>query len=226
MEETNWTIQSKSAYDLGVSPTASSMTPRLTTRGAATRARIVAGAAELMYARGVAGTSLDDIMAATNTSKSQLYHYFTGKDDLVLDVIRSQLEQVIAGQGVPLRELRSWAGLHRWRDHVVAMTQATSGVGGCRLGSLASELADRSEPARQVLAGCFAEWEGHLSQGFSAMQDEGELSADADPEALATAVMAALQGGLLLSQTARGAQPLELSMNMALDHVGKHRTKP
>ena len=91
MEETNWTIQSKSAYDLGVSPTASSMTPRLTTRGAATRARIVAGAAELMYARGVAGTSLDDIMAATNTSKSQLYHYFTGKDDLVLDVIRSQL---------------------------------------------------------------------------------------------------------------------------------------
>jgi hypothetical protein len=58
------------------------------------------------------------------------------------------------------------------------------------------------------------------------MQNEGELSADADPEALATALMAALQGGLLLSQTARGAQPLELAMDMALDHVRRHRTKP
>ena len=66
------------------------MAPRLTKRGAATRARIVEGAAELMYERGVAGTSLDDIMAATGTSKSQLYHYFDGKDALVLDVIRSQ----------------------------------------------------------------------------------------------------------------------------------------
>jgi AcrR family transcriptional regulator len=117
------------------------MTSRLTTRGAATRARIIAGAAELIYARGVAGTSLDDIMAATSTSKSQLYHYFTGKDALVLDVIRSQLEQVIAGQEVPLRELRSWAGLQRWCDHVVANTRATHGVGGCRLGAPARALA-------------------------------------------------------------------------------------
>lgn len=201
----------------------SAPTPRLTRRGAATRARIVEGAAELIYARGVAGTSLDDIMAATGTSKSQLYHYFAGKDSLVLDVIRSQLARIIAGQEVPLRELRSWNGLERWRDHVVESTRATSGVGGCRLGSLASELADRSETARQVLAGCFAEWEGHLSDGFVAMRDEGELSADADPEALATAVMAALQGGLLLSQTARGAHPLELSMTMALDHVARYR---
>jgi len=200
------------------------MTPRLTRRGAATRARIVEGAAELMYERGVAGTSLDDIMAATGTSKSQLYHYFTGKDALVLDVIRSQLAEIIAGQEVPLRELGSWAGLVRWCDHVVAMTRATNGVGGCRLGSLASELADRSEPARQVLAGCFAEWEGHLSDGFAVMRDEGELNDAADPAALASAVMAALQGGLLLSQTVRGAQPLEQAMSMALDHVGRHRT--
>jgi len=202
----------------------STMTPRLTKRGAATRARIVEGAAELMYERGVAGTSLDEIMAATGTSKSQLYHYFDGKDALVLDVIRSQLAQIIAGQEVPLRELRSWAGLVQWCDHVVAMTQATNGVGGCRLGSLASELADRSEPARLVLAGCFAEWESHLSDGFAVMRNKGELGDDADPEALASAVMAALQGGLLLSQTVRGAHPLELAMSMALDHVSRHRT--
>ena len=204
---------------MGASPKA----PRLTKRGAATRARIVEGAAELMYERGVAGTSLDDIMAATGTSKSQLYHYFAGKEALVLDVIRSQLATILAGQEVPLRELRSWDGFLRWCDHMVETTRATSGVGGCRLGSLASELADRSETARQVLAGCFAEWESHLSDGFAMMREDGELSADADPEALATAVMAALQGGLLLSQTVRAAHPVELAMSMALNQVGRHR---
>lgn len=198
--------------------------PRLTTRGAATRARIVAGAAELVYERGVAGTSLDDIMAATGTSKSQLYHYFADKEALVLEVIRSQLAKIIAGQETQLRDLRSWDALHRWRDHVVEATRATGGVGGCPLGSLSSELADRSESARRVLAGCFAEWEAYLFDGFTAMRADGELSADADPQLLATAVMAALQGGLLLSQANHGVQPLELALDMALSHVGRYRT--
>ena len=58
----------------------------LTARGAATRARIVEAAADLIYAHGVEQTSLDDVMAASGVSKSQLYHYFTDKDALVLDV--------------------------------------------------------------------------------------------------------------------------------------------
>jgi AcrR family transcriptional regulator len=199
-------------------------TRRLTARGAVTRARIVAGAAELIYEHGVAGTSLDDIMAATGTSKSQLYHYFVDKDALVLEVIRNQLTKVIAGQDKQLRELRSWDGLQRWRDHVVEATRATGGVGGCPLGSLSSELADRSESARRVLAGCFAEWEGYLRDGFTAMRADGELAADVDPQQLATAVMAALQGGLLLSQAEHGVQPLELALDMALGHIRRYRS--
>jgi len=133
--------------------------PRLTTRGAATRERIIDGAATLIYEWGAASTSLDDIMAATRTSKSQLYHYFSDKDALLLEVIRRQLGRVIAGQETELREFRSWEGMQRWRDHMVEVTRVTGGVGGCPLGSLARELADRSEPARQVLNTCFTEWE-------------------------------------------------------------------
>ena len=48
----------------------------LTARGAATRARIVEAAADLIYARGVEQTSLDEVMATSGVSKSQLYHYF------------------------------------------------------------------------------------------------------------------------------------------------------
>ena len=71
------------------------LTMSKTKRGAATRARIIEGAAELMYERGVAGTPLDDIMAATGTSKSQLYHYFADKDDFIHAVIGATIQQVI-----------------------------------------------------------------------------------------------------------------------------------
>ena len=124
---------------------------RLTARGAATRARIVAAAASLVRGQGVAGTSLDDVMAATGTSKSQLYHYFANKDALVCEVVKTQLGQVIAAQQPDLGEVSSWEGLQRWCDHVVAVTRATQGVGGCPLGSLVGELAERSDSARREL---------------------------------------------------------------------------
>lgn len=199
---------------------------RLTARGAATRARIVAAAASLVQEHGVAGTSLDDVMAVTATSKSQLYHYFANKDALIREVITIQLGRVIAAQEPDLREVSSWEGLQRWCDHLVAMTRARQGVGGCPLGSLVGELAERSETARHVLAQCFAEWESYLSAGFVAMRDNGELAAEADPAELALTMMSALQGGLLMAQTMRSARPVELALNMALGHVSAYRRSP
>ena len=199
---------------------------RLTARGAATRARIVAAAASLVQEHGVAGTSLDDVMAVTATSKSQLYHYFANKDALIREVITIQLGRVIAAQEPDLREVSSWGGLQRWCDHLVAMTRARQGVGGCPLGSLVGELAERSETARHVLAQCFAEWESYLSAGFVAMRDNGELAAEADPAELALTMMSALQGGLLMAQTMRSARPVELALNMALGHVSAYRRNP
>jgi AcrR family transcriptional regulator len=202
-------------------------TRQLTARGAATRARIVEAAASLVYERGYAGTSLDDVMAATGTSKSQLYHYFADKDALIREVIKAQLSRIFAAQeAAHLHEVSSWEGLQRWCDHFVTTTQATDGAGGCPLGSLVGELADQSEPARRVLAQCFAEWQSYLSKGFEAMRDNGELAAQADPADLALTVMTALQGGLLMAQATRSARPLELALDMALQHTAAYRRRP
>jgi TetR/AcrR family transcriptional repressor of nem operon len=196
---------------------------RLTARGAATKARIVDGAASLVREHGVAGTSLDAVMTATGTSRSQLYHYFVNKDALISEVIKTQLGRVIAAQEPCLREVSSWDGLQRWCDHLVTMTRATQGVGGCPLGSLVGELADRSDSARHELARSFAEWQSYLSAGFAAMRDNGELAAEADVDELALTMMSALQGGLLLAQTTRSARPLELALNMGLGHIAGYR---
>jgi TetR/AcrR family transcriptional repressor of nem operon len=198
----------------------------LTARGAATRARIVAAAASLVRGQGVVGTSLDEVMAASGTSKSQMYHYFANKDALISEVVRTQLGQVIAAQQPDLAEISSWEGLQRWCDRVVEMNRATQGVGGCPLGSLVGELAERSDLARQQLAEGFTQWQSYLSAGLTIMRDNGEISADADPPELALTTMCALQGGLLMAQVTRSARPVELALSMALGHVGTYRRNP
>lgn len=196
----------------------------LTARGVVTRARIVEAAAELVGAHGVAGTSLDEIMAASETSKSQLYHYFANKNELMCAVVERRAGKVIEFQESCLKNVQSLADLREWRDTVVRLNRAHRGVGGCPIGSLASELADRSEEARSLLAKSFRAWQAHLNEAFEAMVRAGELDKAVNREALATAVMGALQGGLLLAQTTRSTKPLELSLDMALSHVERHAT--
>jgi TetR/AcrR family transcriptional regulator, transcriptional repressor for nem operon len=139
----------------------------LTARGAATRARIVEAAADLIYAHGVERTSLDDVMAASGVSKSQLYHYFADKDALVLEVIARQTERVLDAQRPHLEALDSLSALKAWRDAIVRLNKAAQGK-GCPLGSLASELANDSEPARKRLADSFSMWRDRIERGHAA----------------------------------------------------------
>jgi TetR/AcrR family transcriptional regulator, transcriptional repressor for nem operon len=195
----------------------------LTARGAATRARIVEAAADLIYAHGVERTSLDDVMAASGVSKSQLYHYFADKDALVLEVIARQTERVLDAQRPHLEALDSLPALRAWRNAIVRLNKAVQGR-GCPLGNLASELANDSELARKRLADSFSMWRDHIENGLAKMREGGELSASADPHDLALALLSAVEGGLLLAKTTHSSRPLELSLDMAIDHVARHMT--
>jgi AcrR family transcriptional regulator len=189
---------------------------RLTEKGAATRDRIVETAADLVLARGVGGTSLDDIRAGTATSKSQLFHYFPGgKSELVGAIAAFQSERVLDAQRPWLDSLDTWAAWDHWRDAVVAH-YAAQPHWGCPIGTLASELIG-NDPARAAeVAAHMDHWCGYLAAGLQRMQAGGLLRADANPQRLATSTFAALQGGLLLTQTKRSIEPLEAALDGAL----------
>src|SRR5215472_15701128 len=197
----------------------------LTARGAATRVRIVEAAADLIYLHGVERTSLDDVMAASGVSKSQLYHYLADKDALVLDVIARQTERVLDAQRPHLEALDSLPALKAWRNAILRLNKAAQGK-GCPLGSLASELANDSEPARKRLADSFSMWRDRIENGLVKMRERGELSASANPHDLALALLGAVQGGLLLAKTTHSNRPLEIAIDVAIDHVARQVTAP
>jgi len=191
-----------------------------TERGRRTRAAIVDMAATMMYDNGVATTSLDDILAASGTGKSQLYHYFTDKSELVAAVIDRQLERVLAAQP-ELAHVDSIEGIERWARQVLRVHRQPGGPFACPLGSMAAEL--KNDPAfRPGLAAAFRRWEQPFADGLRQMRSRGELSRREKPERLATSIVAALQGGMLLGRISGDVTPLRDAVNMAVDNI-RHR---
>lgn len=192
---------------------------RLTARGAKTRARIVAAAADLMYIQGVGGTTLDDVLAASGVSKSQLYHHFDGKNALVRAVIDLTGERVLERERNALGHVSTLPGLRRWRDALVQNNALRHGAYGCSLGALASEVSDNDDLARQTLSQLFGEWRELLAGVLRRLQDNGVLSSEASVDQLSTGLMGAVQGGYVLAQTARDVTPMATSIDMALAHI-------
>ena len=192
---------------------------KITSKGAQTRDRIVAAAAELMFEGGVAGTTMEMVRAAARVSSSQIYHYFADKEALVQAVIEYRSETIVGGQEPMLAKLDSLAGLRAWRDFLVEHQRQLGCRGGCPIGALGSELAETDPKARVAVAGGFGRWEAGIRGGFQAMCDRGELGQDASPDRLATTMLAALQGGLLLSQVKRSTAPLEVALDTVIDHI-------
>jgi TetR/AcrR family transcriptional regulator, transcriptional repressor for nem operon len=191
----------------------------VTSRGRPTRDRIVRVAAQLMSTKTVAGTSIPDVQEAAGVSASQIYHYFGDKQGLVRAVIAHQIEATLEHQRPVLDSLDSFEALEMWRDGTVAAQASRGCVGGCEIGSLAGELIECDPLAHEDLVAAFNRWEAPIRAGLTRMRDRGELSAEADPEALATAMLAAVQGGSLLSQLRRSTTPLYVTLNAVIGHI-------
>jgi AcrR family transcriptional regulator len=200
-------------------------TRKFTAKGTRTRSRIIEAAAELVFARGVARTGIEDVQLRAGVSASQLYHYFTDKDDLIRAVIAHQTDGILAAQRPVLDELDSFDALQRWRDVLIDLQEQRHCVGGCPIGSIAAELADNDPRARADLVDSFERWEAPIRAGLARMRDQGDLRPDTDTDALALALLTTLQGGLLLTQTRRNTTPLRAGLDAVLAHIRTHATE-
>lgn len=168
---------------------------------------------------GIGGTTLDDVVAASKVSKSQLYRHFADKPALVRAVIELVGDQTIARHRVLLEKVTTLAGLRRWRDAVVERNAVQQGRYGCALGSLANEFSDQDAVARQKLDDLFTAWQELFEQVLRRFQQDGVIPEDADVDQLATGFVAAVQGGYLLAQTSRDVAQMAAAIDMAIDHV-------
>src|SRR6516164_11599935 len=192
-----------------------------TRRGRASRERIVERAAGLFAERGIAGTSVDEVLAAAKAGKGQFYHYFRNRDELAAAAVGYRCTQVVDGLTDALGDVSSLAGLERALAGFIAGFEQT-GLPGCPIGTLAAEVAGRNEAARLQAAAGFDAWERLLADALGRMRQRGELRADAQPGVLATGLLASIEGGMVLSQARRDIASLRIAVEAGLGQVRAH----
>jgi TetR/AcrR family transcriptional regulator, transcriptional repressor for nem operon len=193
----------------------------ITRRGRASRERIVERAAELFAERGIAATTVDDVLVAAGAGKGQFYHYFRGRDELAAAAVGFRCAQVVAGLTEALGAVSSLAGLEEALEGFIAGFEQT-GMPGCPIGTLATEVAGRNEDARLQAAAGFDAWERLLADVLERLRQRGELRADAPAAVLATGLLASIEGGMVLSQARKDMASLRIAVEAGLGQVRAH----
>jgi AcrR family transcriptional regulator len=189
-----------------------------TGRGRASRERIVERAAELFAERGIAATSVDEVLAAAGAGKGQFYHYFRGRDELAAAAVGYRCAQVVAGLTMALGDISSLAVLEQVLAAFIDDFERT-GLPGCPIGTLSTEIAGHNEAARLQAAAGFDAWERLLADALERMRERGELRADAAPARLATGLLASIEGGMVLSQARKDMASLRIAVDAGLAQV-------
>lgn len=186
--------------------------------GPASRQRIVLAAMELFWEKGYQSTSIADLLKRADVHSGSLYHFFPGKQDVllaVLDLYHHGIDDMLLApvwQDVADPIDRVFALLGKYRDLIV-QTECTY---GCPIGSLALELHEPDPPVREGLMANFTAWIDAIER---CLVDAGPaLPADLDRRALAGFVLTTMEGGVMLARTYRDVAPFDTSVDQLRAH--------
>ncbi len=183
-----------------------------------TRERLIESARYLFWERGFAGTSMADLLAHADVNSGSFYHFFESKEALlraVLDLYLHALRPVIVNPAFAKTDdpaERIFAILAGYRERILQ----TDCQYGCPLGRLALEIDPENRPAHKLIAENFQGWVGAVRECVEQMKDR--LPRDTDADALATYVLAVMEGGVMLSRSYGSVEPFDRAVKQLRQH--------
>ncbi|MCG8349071.1 MAG: TetR/AcrR family transcriptional regulator [Chloroflexales bacterium] len=170
-------------------------------KGTRTRQHIIARAATVFNTQGFAGTSMADLTRQTGIEKGGIYNHFPSKEALALaafdyavTLISQRMQEVMAQEERAIDRLYAITNVFR------SVIDAPLVPGGCPLMNTAIEADDTSSALRERAQETMSSWlrliGGTVKQGIA----NGELRPDTDPRMVATIMVAALEGAIMLSK--------------------------
>jgi TetR/AcrR family transcriptional repressor of nem operon len=187
-------------------------------KGPATRVRLIDSARYLFWERGFAGTSMADLLDHAKVNSGSFYHFFESKEALLRQVLEGYLhalrpmvvDPAFASTADPVE--RIFAILAGYRERILM----TDSKYGCPLGRLALEIDPENRPAHKLIAENFRGWIGAVRECVDALA--ARLPPKTDPEALATYVLAVMEGGVMLSRSYGSVEPFDRTVKQLREH--------
>jgi TetR/AcrR family transcriptional repressor of nem operon len=187
--------------------------------GPDTRRRILLTAMELFAAKGYGSTSVSDILSRSQANSGSLYHFFPGKQDVlvgVLEMYRDGIEQMLLDP--------AWRGVEDPIDRIFALLAAYRGMllesdclYGCPIGSLALELHEPDPPVRELLAQNFVNWTRAIE---GCLRDAGDrLPGGVDLRGLSEFILTTMEGAVMQARTHRDIGFFDRSIAQLRQHM-------
>jgi TetR/AcrR family transcriptional regulator, transcriptional repressor for nem operon len=183
-----------------------------------TRDRLIDSARYLFWERGYAGTSMADLLDHAKVNSGSFYHFFESKEALLREVLEGYLvalrpmivDPAFAKTGDPVE--RIFAILAGYRERILM----TDSKYGCPLGRLALEIDPENRPAHALIAKNFQGWIGAVRECVEELKPR--LPRDTDLDALATYVLAIMEGGVMLSRSYGSVEPFDRTVTQLRQH--------
>ena len=184
-----------------------------------TRSRIIEAAMELFRAKGYGSTSIADILSRTQLNSGSLYHFFPGKQDLLLAVLeayRDGIEPMLLApawgdEPDPVERVFKLLALYRG---LLLQTECTY---GCPIGSLALELHDADPVVRERLGQNFTNWVAAVRRCYEAAADR--FPPGTDFQALAEFTLTVMEGGVMQARTHRDVGYFDRNVAQLRAHI-------
>lgn len=191
-----------------------------------TRTRMIEAALDLFHRQGVNATSIDQVLELSHTGKSQFSHYFKTKDGLIQATLEYLHRVVRSGEVQSNYEIKTWDDMGSWFQQYIDYQKAVDFERSCPLGTIGNDISNEQPMLRMELR-LFLEWaRGKLARFFAERQAAGELSPQAEPEALADFCFAIMQGGMLITKMKRDSDMFENAAAQANAYIESLRIRP
>jgi TetR/AcrR family transcriptional repressor of nem operon len=181
-------------------------------RGRRTRAELIQGMRDAIQEKGVARSSINDVLEATGVKKGSLYFHFADKDELALAALEQAGEDFLDFVAESLKGNTPCERLDAFLEEAVSYHRQAGFVGGCIFGNTTLEMADSDPRYSAVLERVFSDWVGKLAEVIAASQEAGEIRGDISPAALGRHAVAAIEGGIMQARLQKSEQPLRESL--------------
>jgi TetR/AcrR family transcriptional regulator, transcriptional repressor for nem operon len=189
------------------------------------RDKLIESAVEVFHARGFNGCSVQDIVEAAGVPKGSFYNHFASKEALGVEVVRAYTAlvggyvveagaaNILSGEGSPLQRTRAYF------EAVIEQNVSCGVRNGCLLGNFATELAPHSTEIAKAVTDALDNWSAAVAQALAQAQEAGELSTDADVDALARYLVDGYEGAAARAKLIGDRAPMDEFIRTTFDFL-------
>lgn len=183
-------------------------------KGERTREHILKTTRSILVAQGFHNTTINDIIRATGVKKGNLYYHFASKEEIGIAVLQDASREFLRFLEDSFQGPTACAKVINSCQAIFLEQQKNNFVGGCLFGNAALEMSDSNRRFAAVIQDVFSQWCNKLAGALMQAGESGCLAASLPPHLLAKAIVATMEGGIMMARVSK--DPADLADCLAV----------